>query len=341
LHIFPGEIETKDRAGSTLDVDKKPNTAKNWLVRITHWSVIALCLVYAFWDLDVELFMSTISGYNVLAVMVASLLTLGGFMALGGRLHALSQGEVTYSQSLSGTIIGQGVNNILPAKLGEAVKALYLAKESKKTRAWIFGLVFWERFFDLNALLIFGLLIAFSINSPFSMGAFVLLVAAVWLMLFVIRRWPGFARGFVGRIPFVSIRHFFLELVDHLITRLKFRVVVKGSMWTAVIFFQYVAQVALVLLWAAQLDLSLTGLLVVFVASGIGMNLAASPGGLGVYEAAIVASASWFGVGREEALASAIVLHVIQYLPSIVLGLLLMSRYNMSIHSGKVKFESV
>ena len=304
-------------------------------------SVIALCLVYAFWNLDVKLFISIVSGYNLFAVVVASLLTIGGFMALGGRLSALSQGELAYSQSLSGTIIGQGVNNMLPAKLGEAVKALYLARVSRKSKAWVFGLVFWERFFDLNALLLFGLLIAFSTNSPFSMVAFSLFVAAIWLVLFVIRRWPVVVRRYVRCIPFESARHFFLELIDHLITRLEYRVVVNGSLWTAAIFLQYVAQVALILLWAAQLVLSLTALLVIFVASGIGMNLAVSPGGLGVYEAAIVAAASWFGVGREEALASAIVLHVVQYLPSIVLGLLLMSRFNMSIHSGKVRFESV
>ncbi|MCK5359941.1 MAG: flippase-like domain-containing protein, partial [Gammaproteobacteria bacterium] len=132
-----------------------------------------------------------------------------------------------------------------------------------------------------------------------------------------------------------AARKFSLELVDHLIRGLALIVIFRVSVWTLIIWLLYVGQVALILLWAAQLELTLTAVLVIFVVSGIGMNLAASPGGLGVYEAAIVVSASWFGVGREEALASAIVLHVIQYMPSTVLGLLLMSRVNISYKQAK------
>ena len=32
-----------------MSSDKKPHSVKGWLIRIVHWSVIVLCLVYAFW----------------------------------------------------------------------------------------------------------------------------------------------------------------------------------------------------------------------------------------------------------------------------------------------------
>ena len=291
-----------------MSSNNKPATIRVWAIRLLHWSVIALCLVYAFWDLDIELFMSTVSRYSVLAVLVATAFTFCGYIALSGRLTALSRGKLGFVRSITGTIIGQGVNNILPAKLGEAVKAVYLARESGQSNAWLIGLVFWERFFDLNALLLLGVLIVISVNSPLSVGAFSLLVVMIWLVLIAIRQWPGVARTIVQRIPFPVARKFSLELVEHLIQGLKFIVVFRVSIWTFLIWLLYVGQVALILLWAAQLELTLTAVLVIFVVSGIGMNLAASPGGLGVYEAAIVVSASWFGIGREEALASAIVL---------------------------------
>lgn len=310
-------------------------------MRLLHWSVIALCLLYAFWDLDVELFISTVTGYSSLAVFIATTFTFFGYIVLGARLTALSQGSIGFFNSVTGTIIGQGVNNILPAKMGEAVKAVYLARESGRSRAWLIGLVFWERFFDLNTILLLGVLIVVSVSSPLSIGAFSFLVLGIWLILIAIRQWPSVAYALVRRIPLHVIREFVLELVDHLIQGLDFMVVFRVSIWTIIIWLLYVGQVALILLWAAQLELSLTAVLVIFVVSGIGMNLAASPGGLGVYEAAIVVSASWFGIGREEALASAIVLHVIQYVPSTVIGLLLMSRVNISYKQAKSRPESV
>ncbi|RLA38509.1 MAG: UPF0104 family protein, partial [Gammaproteobacteria bacterium] len=235
-----------------------------------------------------------------------------------------------YTDNVVGTIIGQGMNNILPAKIGEVVKAYYLARESGQTVAWLIGLVFWERFFDLNLLLLLGLAIVLSVSSPLSMGAFGLLVLGVWLSLLVIRRWPQIARSLAVRLPVQRVREFSLELIEHLVVGLNLTVVLVSAFWSVLIWLQYVGQVALVLILVAGLELDLTAVLVIFVVSGVGMNLAGSPGGLGVYEAAIVLSAGWFGVGQEQALAAAIVLHVIQYMPSTVLGLLLMSRFNVS-----------
>lgn len=299
-------------------------------MRFIHWSIIAICLVYAFWGLDIEQFLSVIAGYGFLAVVAASILTFTGFFVLGGRLFVLSSGKIGFLHSVTGTIIGQGVNNILPAKLGEVVKVAFLSREVGQPAARILGLVFWERFFDLNALLLMGFIIVFTTNSPLSIGSFSILMGIVWLTIIAIRYWPVVARTCVNWVPFELVRKLLFDLIGHLSEGLRISTVANVSVWTFILWLQYVAQVALILLWAAQLDLSLTAILVIFVVSGIGMNLAASPGGLGVYEAAIVASASWFGVAREEALASAIVLHVIQYVPTTVLGLLLMSRFNVS-----------
>ena len=163
----------------------------------------------------------------------------------------------------------------------------------------------------------------------------------IWLSLIAVRQWPNVTRTLIQRITSKIIRDFFLELIDQLIRKLKFQVVFKASIWTMLIWFLYIGQLALILLWAAQLELTMTEILVIFVVSAIGMNLAVAPGGLGVYEAAIVISASWFGVGREEALASAIVLHVIQYLPTTVLGLLLMLHVNVSVRPGRIRSKNV
>jgi uncharacterized protein (TIRG00374 family) len=286
------------------------------------------------------LFLKIISGYNLVAIFVAVLLLFSGFFALAGRLSSLSNGEIKISHSVIGTIIGQGSNNILPAKLGEVVKVLYISKHTSQKASWVFGLVFWERFFDLNILLICGLLIFFSVMPELQFGYFIALIIVIWLVLFSIKIWPFVITKIVNLIPFRKLRGFILELFEHLGRGLSWSVFLKALTWTLIIWIQYIAQVAVVLLWAASLELPLTAVLVIFVVSGIGLNLAASPGGIGVYEAAIVVSASWYGVAKEEALAAAIVLHVVQYAPTTLLAFYFMFRNGMSLSVIKAQLKN-
>ena len=299
-------------------------------VQLFQLIVVLVCITYAFWDLDVDLFLKIISGYNLVAFFVAVLLLFSGFFALAGRLSSLSNGEIKISHSVIGTIIGQGSNNVLPAKLGEVVKAYYLSRKSSRTIPWFFGLVFWERFFDLNILLVCGLFILFTMNPAFPISFFLVLVLSLWLTLYVFFKWKNKVVKFVKLLPFEKLKNFIVELLEHLTKGLEGKMIVKASIWTILIWLQYVAQVAVILLWGAELNLSFAAILVIFVVSGIGLNLAASPGGVGVYEAAIVASASWYGIGREEALAAAVVLHVIQYVPTTILGIYFMYRSNIT-----------
>jgi uncharacterized protein (TIRG00374 family) len=167
-------------------------------------------------------------------------------------------------------------------------------------------------------------------NPAFPISFFLVLVLSLWLTLYVFFKWKNRVIKFVKLLPFEKLRSFIVELLEHLTKGLEGKMIVKASIWTILIWLQYVAQVAVILLWGAELNLSFAAILVIFVVSGIGLNLAASPGGVGVYEAAIVASASWYGIGREEALAAAVVLHVIQYVPTTILGFYFMYRSNIT-----------
>jgi len=62
----------------------------------------------------------------------------------------------------------------------------------------------------------------------------------------------------------------------------------------------------------------------IFVVSVVGMaglSAPATPGSIGVYEAALVASLTAFGQPKEESLAAALLLHAILMLPVLMLGL--------------------
>jgi len=65
------------------------------------------------------------------------------------------------------------------------------------------------------------------------------------------------------------------------------------------------------------------------------MALPGAPGGLGVYEAAVVAPSLWFGVDKETAVALAIVLRAVQYIPVTLLGLIALHFSGMTVANFK------
>ena len=82
---------------------------------------------------------------------------------------------------------------------------------------------------------------------------------------------------------------------------------------------------------AAGLSIPLAAALAVFAIASLGMAVPAAPGGLGVFEAAVVASLGWFDVPRGEALAAALVLHMLQFVPTTLAGVALLSRERLEL----------
>jgi uncharacterized membrane protein YbhN (UPF0104 family) len=69
-----------------------------------------------------------------------------------------------------------------------------------------------------------------------------------------------------------------------------------------------------------DLGLSPAAGLLVAVAGAVAMILPASPGALGVYEAATVVALDSYGVPRSEAVSYALVLHALNFVPFVVAG---------------------
>ena len=70
------------------------------------------------------------------------------------------------------------------------------------------------------------------------------------------------------------------------------------------------------------------------------MSIPSSPGAIGVYEASIMAPLIHFGVDKEQALASAIVLHMIQYIPTTIVALLIMLKTGLGTRSFRLQEQT-
>lgn len=234
-----------------------------------------------------------------------------------------------------GLLVGYFFNNILPARAGEAARVIALNNRAKTPLGEIVGTVVVERVFDLLALLLL-LLCAYPwlphiswLRNAAILGAIVTAALAIVIVLIVrydaravhwllsplrrIRR-PGFAerveaaainatRGLVAlRNPVIALRGFVLTIASWFVLAL--------SYW--------------ILMEAFHLSLPLDAAILVTVAINLSLVLPSSPAALGVFEAATIIALNAFDVPHAEALSYALVLHVLNLVPFLIIGAVLL-----------------
>lgn len=304
---------------------------------VVQLGLIAACLAYALWGVDFGRFIAAIGRFEVARLVISQVLFPLLLLPPALRLAFLFQGEIGVRAAVAAEFLGLALNNVLPAKLGELAKAVYLQRRSAASLGRCMGMVFWERFFDLNAALGFGLAATLSLGRDFATYPLLAGVLGLWAFLFLHHFRPGIAERLAGLLPGERLRLLVSEVLLHLRERFGAGFFFRLGLYTALAWTLYFGFNCLVVWWIAGLDLSLLQVLTVFVAGVLGMAVPSSPGGLGMYEAATMITLGWFGVGKEEALALALVLRLLQYLPTTLIGLLVMARAGLDVRQLKAR----
>ena len=223
-------------------------------------------------------------------------------------------------------------NNVLPLRAGEAVRIVALNRLSPvpipMTTAAMTILV--ERAYDVLSLIVLLFLIApwlpriSWLHTAGILGvALVLVMALAWL---VVVRSEGRALHLVVK-PLRKLQFLSSDTLDRapgdlmagLGGLLRVRMALVGFGWTTLSWLVLGVGYWLVM---EAFDLGtplLSGLLVV-IAIGLAMILPSSPAALGVFEGATVVVLGVYDVGGSDALAYALVLHVMSFLPFLVLA---------------------
>jgi uncharacterized protein (TIRG00374 family) len=227
--------------------------------------------------------------------------------------------------------VGYFFNNILPARAGEAARVFALYSRARTPRAEAIGTVVIERVFDLLALLFllfasYPLLPAISwlkAAALFGLGVVTVLVALIFVLvryderavhwlLSPLRRLPGAHTG--ARVETAAV-----NATRGLVALREPRVALRGmaltiASWVMLAFSFWILM--------AGFDLGLppvAGMLVV-VAINLSLVLPSSPAALGVFEAATVVALRAFDVPQAEALSYALVLHLLNFVPFLLIG---------------------
>jgi glycosyltransferase 2 family protein len=231
-------------------------------------------------------------------------------------------------------LIGYFYNNIVPARAGEAARVVVLTQRSTAAPAEIVGTVVVERLYDVLAILV----IFFAAEpwlphvSWFGTAALMaivlaLLIAAAAIVLAVYGDRPlRLLLRPLGRLSLFSgerLERTLTELTHGLSGLRDLRSALEAFLWTIVAWL-LTALCAYFVIVAFHLHVPFACGVLVTVAIGLSMILPSPPAAVGVFEGAALVALVAYGVPHSSALPYALVLHLVNFVPFVLVGVCLL-----------------
>jgi glycosyltransferase 2 family protein len=263
---------------------------------------------------------------------------LSGFVLRGLRWRLMLRPIKTIglSTSIAVILVGYMANNLLPARLGEVVRAFTLSRAERVSAITSVASIGIERIFDgLALLLIFALASAFGqvsadrepLVASVGIGATVVFIGAL-ATLFAARVQPGWIRaaaGSVSRLVPARLRPRVGDLTERVLDATCFLVLDRRlPAFLALSLGVWLLEGSMYLLALPAFGLPMSPALAYFTLAfaNFGILIPSAPGYVGVYQTCVVLAFGAFGLPPDLALVYAITLHAVQFIPVTLLGLL-------------------
>ena len=252
------------------------------------------------------------------------------------------------SNLIPSTLIGYMANNLLPARLGEFVRAYSLGKKEGLGTSAVFASLVVDRLCDGFTVLLVLLITFFTIELPAGMeriqhglvtGGYVTfaLYLAVLAFLWLLKRRTDWTLLLLGRVVTPLSAGFAEKLaltLGSFVSGIRFPSGAVGILSVAVssllIWASAIWPVDLILRsFGTHLPIAASMFIMVFLVFAV--MVPASPGYVGTYHFACVTALSAFRIGSEKALSIAIVIHGLSFFPVIAAGLFCLWRDKLSL----------
>ncbi len=261
--------------------------------------------------------------------------------------------RVPFMPLFSSLMIGYLFNVFLPAHLGEFVRAYLLGKKRALSSSAIFGTVVMERIIDVAALFVCMAvaIVVFPFPSWVRMGGYLTFafIAVLFAGLVILKKYPRPAYALIDKL--------FHRVAPHLTEKIKqvMESFLRGIVPLAKPSDYLVVAILSILIWACygyafQLvlysfnfvetySLPWTTSLVLLVITTFGVLVPSSPGYVGTYHWLCQQSLALpaFNVPESPALTFAFVMHGINFVPILVVGLILLSYEGLSFKNLQAK----
>ena len=302
--------------------------------RLLAWIGIALSLVFAylaFRDVEFDALGEALREQDYLFLLPSGAALAVAVVLRAWRWQLLFErgSRPAFGHVANALLVGYLFNTILPARAGEVVRVQVLGRRAGTSRAHVLATVVLERSYDVVVLvLLLACATPFLPPVAWRTAALALggvLVAGLIAVAVIAQRYQSVATALLSllaRLPFLGPErveraggNFMRGLVSLRSSRLALAALaVTVASWLAL------ALSTWFLLLGTRIDEGFGAALLVLVATNLILVLPSSPAALGAFEAAAVLALSAYGVGREQALSFALVLHALNAFPYLPLG---------------------
>jgi len=257
--------------------------------------------------------------------------------------------KISVLNLFSASMIGFMANNVLPARLGEIIRPVMIARKEKIGVSTSFATIAIERVFDiLGIIVIASLLFCFLPSDNQANSQAVIHQLKKWsaimaffgictiAILFLLSLYPKKAGAVFEKLLFVFPHHLRDKLVNLLHSFISGLQVFDHKiklLWVGVlslIIWLLNAASIYVLCYSFDIGLSYAGACFVTVCIALAVALPQAPGFIGVFHIATQKSLDVFGVGLSSAQSFAILLWAVSVIPVTVAGLLFLWREGIS-----------
>lgn len=304
--------------------------------------VSLIIIIYILHIMDFSALLSSFGKFNPYWTISMAAVYLFGFLLRGLRWRVMLSHIklLSIKATTGGIIIGYMGNNVLPARAGELIRAVYIGKKENISNTSLLGTILIERVFD--GLVIVGFLIASSLFLEMDSDKSKLVNSIILL--------GGIIFGGALFIVTLGAKYrnkaelFFALLIRHFPTKMsqKSQTVVSDFLDALSILRAHknlsLTLVYSVLVWLTEglvfflaliaFQLPANPLIACFTLAivNLGMLVPSAPAGIGIFQAGNILAFSFFGITVEKALSYSIVVHFIMIVPITVIGLFLLNK---------------
>ena len=315
---------------------KEVRSFKGRLARWLGLPIGALCLWLALRRIELADLERALSQARPGWLLLGSACFVVSGMFLGLRWQVLvraSGSQVAARTAYASLMIGQMVNNLLPGRLGELIRATVLARRVQAPVTAILATVVLDRMADIAATLLIGTMAVLTLPLPawatsggyLALGTLFGLGVVLTLGVWQTERAVDWAHRLESRLPHILRRLHPGRQVAGFLTGLG--ALRSGDVLLRVLLLSLTAWGTVLLGWrsmgrALGFHLSAPGLFFLLAAINLGVAIPSSPGYIGTFQLIVVLALGYLGVGRTTALAAGIAAHVAWLVPSTLIGLL-------------------
>jgi len=236
-------------------------------------------------------------------------------------------------------ILSIGFNTFLPGRISEIVKVTYLKEwlNIPATNSSVGVIV--ERLIDFLTLIGLVLLGFGSLWLDSNFFLFASIFGLIVVFLIFISIYSDLICRFIDTLPFNRLKDNLKNIV------LKFKETLRSQGFTLAIIlsiFLWVGSYLMLLLILKTIygsGISMNDTIIIFSAMCLGRSIPGLPGGIGIYEAAIVIAMKYIGFGFSESLATAITIHASQIFFVTLVSLILFVKKGLGLSFLIKKFK--